>query len=307
MKDEINKICLKTPNLKKMFLRFEEQGDELNVFLIKEIYNVINKNKNRLSNLGINYLQIKNLNSLIDVLNSTLNIKVVNNKNTTKGLLIHNLEKDNIQYDIHKDEVQFEIDSFEKMKEYGSDAWCIKKSLSLFNRYKGKDKNSIFLIIAKFDKEDYLKDNICLTISDNKELMFANDSNDIDISYHSFFIKKLNKKVKKTKYLSENDGASELEKDKILFASFLTNNFILFGFYHVLINPIFNDFFGFAVLSVSCFAGFLISLIFLAVTFRTFDIPEFKHDVFIIFQLCILFNFIGTIIFFYLNPSSIPI
>lgn len=212
MINEIKNICSKNPSLMKMFLRFYKNGDIFDIFLVKDATKLFNDNKTKLSDFGVNYDKIKNINSFLKFLNLTLKSNLENRKNRTKESLLLNLKKDKIDYRIYNNEIQFEIDNFENMKDYGSKKWCISKDYKFFLKY--KNENNKFLLLIKFNNNK-IDDIVGLTLNENNIISAFNNDNK-DVSYKEYYIDKYNITTTaryEGDYILHNDKKNYLNND----------------------------------------------------------------------------------------------
>lgn len=205
MQNKIREICNKTPKIMAMFLKFHEQGDYFDEYTLIATYSLIIKHKKKLSLSGVNYLQIPSFNDL----KSTIELITLDKFEITKkkSWLVNSLKDDNISFYTDGNDIQFEIDTYEQMQKYGSETWCIYKSLKFFNKYK-KNSNS-FYIISKFKVDDKV-DSFGLTMSPSGKLLSAFNSENRTIYREPFFIAKNNTKLNDQSHLVCNNKNKNL-------------------------------------------------------------------------------------------------
>lgn len=207
MKSFIQDTCLKTPTIMKMFLRFYDNGDDIDQNLIVSLNNIILNNKSKLARVGINYAQIKNLDNLIESIELLLKIKVDIRKSKQK--IIKELKDDGIEFNINSSDIQFEVTSYEMMKKYGSNTWCIVHNIRYFNHYKGKDRK--IFIIFKFEN-DLLQDTLGITVKSDSTIYSACNNRNQHIAPENYSLNI--KKISKYK-VPFNDKKNHVRDDKI--------------------------------------------------------------------------------------------
>lgn len=199
-KHEIIKMTQGHPTICKMFLRFLDNGDNLDEQSIKDVFYTLLKHKKEVAGYGVNFSQIKDINFLIAFLNQSLDLSL-KKKHVIKDYK-DNLKKNNIKYCMEKNVIEFEIKTFEQMKEFGSEKWCIAKSLKYFNEYKAGEKK--FIIRIEFRNNKIFKKE-GITINKNNELycVFDNDNNEIrNYNEYSYLLSKNLSKLTKQNELS---------------------------------------------------------------------------------------------------------
>lgn len=156
MIEKIKNLCVKNHKISNMFIKFYK-NKEVSFDEIYISYKFIVNNKKKLTNSGINFLQIKNfyfLKSLLVNFGCTFSIV------TEKSSLISKLDLYNVEYEEHLGQIQINANTYDIIKKFGADEWCITTSKKMYDQY---NKNKETFLIFIFNKDESIKDLIGVT------------------------------------------------------------------------------------------------------------------------------------------------
>lgn len=218
-KEEIIEITQGHPTIQRMFLRFYEK-EKFTKKTTLEAVNCLIQNKKELAPYGINYSQVKNLDTLINFINKILNKRLKNEKGKTKEEIIKELQEDNMKFYEKENIIEFEVETFEQMKRYGSKNWCVSQNIKWFKEYKNIDNR--FILALKFE-DGVLKNLDGLTITKNNKIYRVYNKKNEKITDYKYYSLVLNKELE-----YEKDIQMVLLKNLVFF-SFGLNSYIIFN------------------------------------------------------------------------------